>query len=185
MCLAAAVGVEEGVSGLPLLMGGRNVARGLLGRRPGRPVRPNEVLWDPISTAAAFTAVGTRRSGEVCLAAVTAPVTVVELAKLLLSLGLEDALLLGGSADVHLWTAAATTTTTGPSGAAAAAPAGPVGAEGSERQELRLATPPAASMAGGGRAVSEWEVMEGPARPGSTRPGANRPLNTVILAYLR
>ena len=42
---ATTVGVEEGVSGLPLLIAGRNVARGgLRGRRPGRPVRANEVL---------------------------------------------------------------------------------------------------------------------------------------------
>ena len=43
--LADGVGVEEGVSGLPLLLAGRNVARGGLAcRRPRRPLRPNEVL---------------------------------------------------------------------------------------------------------------------------------------------
>ena len=44
---------------------------------------PCQVLWPPGETAAAFTAVGTTREGDVCLAAATAAVTVAELADLL------------------------------------------------------------------------------------------------------
>jgi hypothetical protein len=81
---AGGVGVEAGVSGLPLLIAGRNVARGgLAGRPAGRAVRPNEVLWPPATTAAAFAAVGTTREGQICLAAARVAVTVAELADLL------------------------------------------------------------------------------------------------------
>lgn len=49
--------IVEGVSGLPLLMNGMNMCAGLRHCRPLRPIAPNELLWDPAQTRAAFTGV--------------------------------------------------------------------------------------------------------------------------------
>jgi hypothetical protein len=47
--------IIEGVSGLPLLLGGKNVCAGLECRSAPAPVKANELLWDPACTRAAFT----------------------------------------------------------------------------------------------------------------------------------
>jgi hypothetical protein len=64
------------------------------------------VLWDPSTTRAAFSAVCALTGGRVGLAAITAAVSVRELAAALRALGARDALLLGGSGDVCLWAGA-------------------------------------------------------------------------------
>lgn len=77
-----ACGVEEAISGIPLLLNGMTVTAGMVCRQPGMALGPNEVLWDPLTTRAAFTTVGTK-DGSLVLASVTEEMTVAELAQLL------------------------------------------------------------------------------------------------------
>ena len=112
------VDVTHGVSGLPLLLNGERVSTYIRWKSNLRPMRPNEVTWNPETTRAAFTAICTL--GEhVCLATIFKELTVHEFAVCLQvsgtgrkmfaliyigqDFGMRDALLLGGSGDVCSW----------------------------------------------------------------------------------
>eukprot|EP00960_Hanusia_phi_P062168 765070-Hanusia_phi.AAC.2 len=96
------VDVACGVSGLPLLLNGQRVSMYIQWKSNLRPMRPNEVTWNPETTKAAFSAICTRGT-HVCLATVFKELSVHEFAACLQDFGMQDALLLGGSADVCSW----------------------------------------------------------------------------------
>ena len=99
------VSIQTGVSGLPIILNGVNVCCGIRQRSAGKPMRPNTVTWDPATTRAAFTAIGSigaDKSFVVCIS-VLEEMTVSEFAECVRTLGVQDALLLGGSGDVHMW----------------------------------------------------------------------------------
>ena len=74
--------VEEGVSGLPILINGKPVTCGVACKQNGRRLAPNQVLWDPEETRAAFTAIGSK-DGSVVIASVVEELTIAELAQVL------------------------------------------------------------------------------------------------------
>jgi len=109
------VEVGSAIGGVPLVLRGHNVtaaARGVPNARsppePWRPMEPDEVGWEPQTTTAAFSAIGCTRPTEEGLQdlihiAVEKQVTINELSDVLITAGVWDAVLLGGSADVQQW----------------------------------------------------------------------------------
>jgi hypothetical protein len=156
------VSLKSGISGLPILLNGVNVCSAINQRIPGTPMYPNTVTWNPATTRAAFSAIGSigaAKSFIICIS-VTEELNVTEFAECVRTLGVQDALLLGGSGDVNLWVR----------------PDAGEGqtAEGEEKE-------------GGAVRVTEGDILMAAPRAGGTRvalgPG-ERPLNALVAAYL-
>lgn len=92
--------VEKAICGCVLLRNGRSHE---IETSLGKSSRVDAVLWDPKTTRAAFSAVGfTKSYNNIIFVAVEHPILVGELAKWMRdSLGVVDAILCGGSADVQ------------------------------------------------------------------------------------
>jgi hypothetical protein len=99
------VGVQTGLSGVPILLNGINVCESIHQRISGTPMFPGAVTWDPETTRAAFTAIGCMLAAKpfiICVS-VLEELTVSEFADVVRVLGVRDAILLGGSGDVNMW----------------------------------------------------------------------------------
>ena len=94
--------IVSAIEGPPLVREGRNVAH-TIASSTGQRARPNAVLWPVSRTRAAFSAVGLLASGDIVFASIFSQESVRETAERLLRLGVEEAVLCGGSADVQQW----------------------------------------------------------------------------------
>lgn len=65
--------------------------------------RPDTVGWDPQNTATSFSAVGMNSKGYLVSVAMIGKVSAADMAATLKELGAQEAILLGGSQDVHQW----------------------------------------------------------------------------------
>eukprot|EP00938_MAST-03A_sp_MAST-3A-sp1_P006012 g6012.t1 len=94
--------IEKAICGCVLLKDGVDVSR-KIETSLGVTSRVDAVLWDPRTTRAAFSAVGfTKSRNEIVFVAVTDSISVTELAKWMRDrIGIVDAVLCGGSADVQ------------------------------------------------------------------------------------
>lgn len=100
--ITTGIRVSSAIEGPPLVHHGRNVAH-TIASSTGQRCRPNAVLWPVSCTRAAFSAVGLLSSGEVTFVAISSQECVQDVADNLLRLGVEHAVLCGGSADVQQW----------------------------------------------------------------------------------
>ncbi|MBI2870975.1 MAG: carbon storage regulator [Candidatus Omnitrophica bacterium] len=99
--------IQRAISGPVITWQGANVTEDLWIAHPPR--RKNEVTWDPEKTRASFSAIGTFPNNQIALVHLygnkdKAPeLTVSEFADALLKLGVQDSILLEGSAGAQYW----------------------------------------------------------------------------------
>lgn len=111
---ATGIRIVSAIEGPPLVHGGRNVAH-TIASSTGQRARPNAVLWPVPDTRAAFSAVGIMAaSGHVAFVSVISQDSAHDVADRVRRLGVQDAVLCGGSADVQQWVNPRLCTAVGP-----------------------------------------------------------------------
>ena len=182
---------------------------------PGEPRQrsaPNAVLWDPATTCAAFSAVGIRRREEgdtqnagscdasarsaravvaavvveVVFVAVYEQVSVGEMARIMVDRGVDDAVLLGGSADVQQWVRhMPRCVSRGDSDCGDGGDGGECGDDGENGMGGAVGSDDSAGGGGDGveSQIGGGSLLVGLARRGSSNPGHHRNLNCVIFVH--
>ncbi len=110
-------GARDAIVGPVLVRGGVNVSGEITQYDPSSP-DPNQVRWEPRTTAAAFSAIGRTADGRLIALSLRTlqtlleqgmkQATVQDMAQAMIALGAVEAMLLGGSMDVQQWIAGET-----------------------------------------------------------------------------